>query len=158
MSIVQTIRLKIYYLFAKRWINGKPVHLPERDQSKKHLFLYFDYEREFGGHETNITDRDISLLLDILDTFQIKTTWFTVGKIFERYPDSITDILKRGHELASHTFSHIPPYYASAKELESDFKHFEDSSNMFPKVKGFHAPNGLWSLNSLSLLSSSVLQ
>ena len=48
-------------------------------------------------------------ILDTLDTFCTKATFFPVGRMALAYPGTVRDILARGHTLGSHTFSH--PYH-----------------------------------------------
>jgi peptidoglycan/xylan/chitin deacetylase (PgdA/CDA1 family) len=45
-------------------------------------------------------------LLDLLDRFQARATFFVIGKNAEQYPHLVTEILTRGHEIANHTYSH----------------------------------------------------
>ena len=45
-------------------------------------------------------------ILDILDQFCTKATFFSVGRMAVAYPDSVRDILARGHTLGTHTWSH----------------------------------------------------
>ena len=48
-------------------------------------------------------------ILDTLETFCTKATFFSVGRMALAYPATVRDILARGHTLGSHTFSH--PYH-----------------------------------------------
>ena len=45
-------------------------------------------------------------MLDLLDRFEARATFFVIGKNAEQYPHLITQILTRGHEIANHTYSH----------------------------------------------------
>jgi len=45
-------------------------------------------------------------ILDTLDTFCTKATFFSVGRMAIAYPASVKDVLARGHTLGSHTWSH----------------------------------------------------
>src|SRR5256885_15024195 len=45
-------------------------------------------------------------LLDLLDRFQARATFFVIGKNAEQYPQLVTEILTRGHEIANHTYTH----------------------------------------------------
>lgn len=45
-------------------------------------------------------------ILDILDFFNIKATFFVIGKRCESYPEVLKEIYKRGHLIGNHTFSH----------------------------------------------------
>lgn len=143
---------KLYYKVANQLLTSKSLTLPENLAPKRCIFLYFDYEREFGGHKTSITDKDIKELLSVLDKYQFKTTWFAVGKIFKQYPLSIESILRHGNEIGCHTYNHIPPLKTSNKELQKDIDLFKRASGDLSAIKGFHSPNGLWSVGYLKLL------
>lgn len=45
-------------------------------------------------------------ILDTLDLFCTKATFFSVGRMAIAYPASVKDVLARGHTLGSHTWSH----------------------------------------------------
>src|SRR2546423_1682238 len=45
-------------------------------------------------------------LLELLDRFQARATFFLIGKNAEQYPHLVTEILARGHEIANHTYTH----------------------------------------------------
>ena len=146
------MKFKLYYYYANYALKTEVIVLPDTLKFKKNIFIYFDYEREFGGHETDISDDDIDQLLEILHKYQFKTTWFTVGKIFENYPNSIKAIINHGHEIASHTYAHIPPLKMKKNKAKSDFELFSNCSSKFIQVEGFHSPMGRWSLNTLKHL------
>lgn len=45
-------------------------------------------------------------LLDILDRYHAKATFFILGQNAEKYPEIIKDMVNRGHEVACHSYSH----------------------------------------------------
>ncbi len=45
-------------------------------------------------------------LLDILDRYQVKATFFEIGRNIEKHPEMVPMIVARGHELANHSYSH----------------------------------------------------
>ena len=45
-------------------------------------------------------------ILDLLERFDARATFFVVGTQAEEYPHLITEILSRGHEIANHTYTH----------------------------------------------------
>src|SRR4030081_1573758 len=45
-------------------------------------------------------------MLDLLDRFDARATFFVIGQPAEEHPHLITEILSRGHEIANHTYSH----------------------------------------------------
>jgi peptidoglycan/xylan/chitin deacetylase (PgdA/CDA1 family) len=55
-------------------------------------------------------------ILDTLDRFCTKATFFAVGRMAIEYPSSVKDVLARGHTLGSHTWSH--PYNVAALPSE----------------------------------------
>ena len=46
-------------------------------------------------------------VLDILDQYSIKATFFCVGENVQRYPEIYKEVIKRGHSTGNHTFNHI---------------------------------------------------
>lgn len=45
-------------------------------------------------------------ILDTLDRFCTKATFFSVGRMAVAYPETVRDVLRRGHTLGTHTWSH----------------------------------------------------
>ncbi len=152
MNIIKKIKQRLYYKFANKILKTEPVKLPDSYSFKKNLFIYFDYEREFGNNYANISDEEIKQILDVLSQNKIQTTWFTVGKILKYYPNTITDILNHKHEIASHTYHHISPYKKSNKILKKDFELFSIHSANFTNIKGFHSPQGKWNFKMFKYL------
>jgi polysaccharide deacetylase family protein (PEP-CTERM system associated) len=59
----------------------------------------------WGGLEPRI-ERPAGRLLDRLSARGVKATFFVLGWIAERHPDLIREIAGRGHEIATHGYSH----------------------------------------------------
>lgn len=58
-------------------------------------------------------------LLDTLDQYQVKSTFFLVKQWVDQYPDSVRDIAARGHDIGNHSATH--PHMAqlsSSEQLE----------------------------------------
>jgi len=45
-------------------------------------------------------------ILDLLDKYNIRSSFAVIGKFIEKYPDTHKEILDRGHSLLNHTYSH----------------------------------------------------
>lgn len=45
-------------------------------------------------------------ILDLLDAYRIKASFFVVGSLAATHPDIIRDIVRRGHTVGNHTYSH----------------------------------------------------
>lgn len=67
------------------------------DRTKKVCSISFD--AAWGNEQTET-------LLDILDEYKIKTTFFLVGSWVEKYPESVKEIAKRGHDVGNHSNKH----------------------------------------------------
>ena len=52
---------------------------------------------------------DITQILDILDTYNVKTTFFMLGKWAETNPEAARAIYQRGHEIGNHSYNHVLP-------------------------------------------------
>jgi polysaccharide deacetylase family sporulation protein PdaB len=61
-------------------------------------------------------------LLDILDEYHVHTTFFLVKQWVDEYPDSVTEIAARGHEIGNHssTHPHMPELSADEQMKEID--------------------------------------
>jgi polysaccharide deacetylase family protein (PEP-CTERM system associated) len=102
-------------------------------------------------------ERNVDNILAMLDEHGAKATFFTLGWIAERYPGVVRNIIRGGHELASHGYGHER---ASDQTPESFFADInvaklilEDLSGT--EVKGYRAPsfsigeNNLWAFECL---------
>jgi peptidoglycan-N-acetylglucosamine deacetylase len=45
-------------------------------------------------------------LLDILDKYHVKATFFMIGKYMDKRPDLVGDVVRRGHAIGNHTYTH----------------------------------------------------
>lgn len=66
------------------------------DENK--IYLTFD-----DGPHAEITP----WVLDQLDLYQAKATFFLIGKQIEAHPELVNEHLKRGHSIGNHTQSHL---------------------------------------------------
>lgn len=58
-------------------------------------------------------------ILDILDQYQVKATFFMIGSRMEEYPDIVKEVAARGHLIGNHTYTHPDNLRTlSAKELK----------------------------------------
>ena len=84
-------------------------------------------------------------ILEILDKYDIKATFFTVGINAENYPNTLEMISKRGHEIGNHTFTHPQVSSLAPTTLKSEVEKCE--STIFGltdrKTKIFRPPEGM---------------
>jgi polysaccharide deacetylase family protein (PEP-CTERM system associated) len=65
-------------------------------------------------------ERNTRSLLDLFDETGIKSTFFILGWVAERYPELIREIHARGHEIASHGYSHQLVYKQTPAEFRAE--------------------------------------
>jgi len=63
-------------------------------------------------------------ILDLLDQYGVKATFFLVGKQVELYPELAAETVRRGHEIGSHSYSHsnlrrFPKIYVERELVKS---------------------------------------
>jgi polysaccharide deacetylase family protein (PEP-CTERM system associated) len=82
-------------------------------------------------------------ILDILDGYGVKATFFVLGWVAERCPSLISEISKEGHEIASHGFGHQRVYNQTRIEFRDDIRRskalLEDITGQ--QVNGYRAPS-----------------
>jgi len=61
-------------------------------------------------------------LLDILDSYQVKATFFEIGRNIEKHPEIVPMIVARGHELANHSYSHTDMMFKPREFLLSEIE------------------------------------
>jgi peptidoglycan/xylan/chitin deacetylase (PgdA/CDA1 family) len=102
---------------------------------------------EFGA----MTSRRI---LDLLSSRGIKATWFVPGFTIESWPRECHDVVARGHEVAHHSWSHIPPATQTAEEEEADLVRANEAIARLAgrKARGYRSPSWDFSENTVDLL------
>ena len=56
-------------------------------------------------------------LLDTLDQHSVKATFFLKGHHVEAFPESVRAVAQAGHEIANHSYSHLPMLSFSKSEM-----------------------------------------
>ena len=65
-------------------------------------------------------NEDTQTLIDILEKFHVKTTFFVVGDWAEKYPESVKALHDAGHEVMSHSNHHDHYTSLSADQIVAD--------------------------------------
>lgn len=112
--------------------------------------LTFDIEEwylefEYLGNRTEAYIKYNSYLnriLDMLDERNIKATFFCLGAMAREFPNEISAIAKRGHDIGCHSDKHIWLNKLSYKELLKDSRIAIDSLEQLigKKVNSYRAP------------------
>jgi peptidoglycan/xylan/chitin deacetylase (PgdA/CDA1 family) len=64
-----------------------------------------DFFKKWKGRYDYLTD-PTKRVLDMLDEFDIKATFFVVADVVEHYPGLVESIVERGHEIGCHGLHH----------------------------------------------------
>lgn len=66
-------------------------------------------------------------ILDILDEYEVKATFFVVGKESDTAKEAMREIVRRGHTLGMHSYSHkYSELYASKESFQEDFERIRE--------------------------------
>jgi polysaccharide deacetylase family protein (PEP-CTERM system associated) len=87
-------------------------------------------------------------ILDLLDRYETKASFFILGEVAKGHPDLIKSIYERGHEIGCHGFSHKPLWELDEKTFRKEVEQFHRvMERILGKVDiiGFRAPT--FSLN-----------
>jgi polysaccharide deacetylase family protein (PEP-CTERM system associated) len=97
-------------------------------------------------------------LLAIFDEFRVKSTFFVLGWVADRFPGLVKEIAGAGHEIASHGYAHRLIYDQTPDAFREDVRRakalLEDASGQ--NVVGYRAPSysitpkSLWALDILA--------
>ncbi|MCS6978944.1 MAG: polysaccharide deacetylase family protein [Flavobacteriales bacterium] len=103
---------RMYGPFEWRWPDSGPV-----------VFMTWDD----GPHPESTP-----VLLNLLKGLDVKATFFCLGENAMNYPDLIDQILKNGHTVANHGWSHLDGWRISLRKFKEN------------ALKGAHATNSRW--------------
>ena len=110
-----------------RWLY--PSALWRMDTNEKAVYLTFD-----DGPIPEITP----WVLDLLDKYQIKATFFMVGDNVRKHPKEFQMVVERGHRVGNHTFNHIGGF----KHLSYNYLENTNKADELIKSNLFRPPHG----------------
>ncbi len=103
-------------------------------------------------------ERNTYGVLELLDRFNARATFFFLGWVAARYPRLVMDVAASGHELGCHGYAHKLVYEQDAEDFRLDVREakevIEDASGR--RVESYRAPSfsitrgSLWALDMLA--------
>ena len=132
---------------TKGLLNGTK-NYPVRTDGKRVVYLTFD-----DGPSTTNTPQ----ILDILDQYNVKATFFVLGKMLEAgngEKDVLKDIAENGHAIANHTYGHDYAYLYPNGTMNVDniVSDVEKNNDIMKEILGddfstrvIRLPGGYWS-------------
>lgn len=103
MFIEQPPLLYRFLYFKAKWRIPVP--------GRKTVYLTFD-----DGPIPEITP----WVLDVLDKYGVKATFFCVGDNVRKHPHVYAEVLRRGHSTGNHTFHHLQGWLTASKKFIAD--------------------------------------
>ncbi|MDD2286472.1 MAG: polysaccharide deacetylase family protein [Paludibacter sp.] len=105
----------------------------------KLIYLTFD-----DGPVPEVTPQ----VLDILDEYGWKATFFCVGDNVRKYPEVYQEVLRRGHRVGNHSFNHIRGYRYTVEDYVANVK----KASAFIDSRLFRPPHGRITFSQIKAL------
>ena len=87
-------------------------------------------------------------VLDVLDRYGVKATFFMVGDNVRRYPELFEEVKRRGHSYGNHTMHHLQGLKVDAKTF---FRDITEADRLIGSIL-FRPPHGIISPLQTSLI------
>ena len=116
---------------------GEPREIPIYYVDTQEKVCALSFDAAWGNEQTNT-------LLDILDEYKVKSTFFLVKQWVDKYPEDVKEIAARGHDLGNHSATH--PHMAELS-AEEQLTEINECNSAIQKLTGscptlFRAPYG----------------
>ena len=110
-----------------------PVYSVEREDD----VISITFDASWGGDQT-------MRILDILDEYDAKATFYLVGIWVDKYPELVKAIHERGHEIGNHSNKHDHMTQLSAEAIRNDLDAISDKVEALTSQRPtlFRAPYG----------------
>ena len=111
--------------------------LPIYCVQKDYKVLSISFDAAWGNEDTQ-------QLIDIMDRYQVKATFFVVGEWVDKYPESVKALHDAGHEIMSHSDDHAHFNSLSAEEITRNLNACNDKIEAVTGVRPtlFRCPYG----------------
>jgi peptidoglycan/xylan/chitin deacetylase (PgdA/CDA1 family) len=94
-------------------------------------------------------------VLDVLDEYDVESTWFTPGHTIDSFPERAEEVWSRGHDVQHHGWSHTRPgEYESAAAERADIERGIESIVELTgrRPTGYRSPSWDFSTHTLDIL------
>ena len=88
-------------------------------------------------------------VLDVLDRYGIKATFFMVGDNVRKHPDVYEEVVSRGHRIGNHTMHHVSGFRLTRRSYLRDVAEARQyiDSDLFRPPHGWLRPRQTWALH-----------
>lgn len=110
-------------------------------KGSRQVFLTFD-----DGPVPEVTPQ----VLDLLDTLEVKATFFMVGDNAQRHPQLVEEVRRRGHNVGNHTMHHLQGLHSTWRTYARDVALAADllDTTLFRPPHGIMTPAQLRAINA----------
>jgi peptidoglycan/xylan/chitin deacetylase (PgdA/CDA1 family) len=93
-------------------------------------------------------------ILKLLKEYDISSTWFVPGFTIESHREACDAVVEAGHEIAHHSWAHVPPSNQSRDEEAEDISRANEAILALTgqKARGYRSPSWDLSENTIELL------
>jgi peptidoglycan/xylan/chitin deacetylase (PgdA/CDA1 family) len=93
-------------------------------------------------------------ILAFLKSRGIKATWFVPGFTIESWPRECEAVIEAGHEVAHHSWAHVPPASQTREQEEADLVRANEAIGRLSgrKARGYRSPSWDLSAHTIDLL------
>ena len=122
-----------------------PIYCVQRDQK----LVSISFDAAWGNEDTQ-------QLIDILEKYKVKATFFVVGEWVDKYPESVKALADAGHEVMNHSNTHAHYPQLSADQVVADLNACNDKIEAVTGVRPtlVRLPYGDYDDNSINAVRS----
>ncbi len=112
-----------------------PIYCVQKPEDEKVVALSFD--AAWGNEDTG-------KLIEIMDKYKVKTTFFVVGGWVDKFPESVKQLSDAGHEIMNHSNTHPHMTQISVEKMKEEVQKCDEKIKNITGVKPtlFRAPYG----------------
>jgi peptidoglycan/xylan/chitin deacetylase (PgdA/CDA1 family) len=97
----------------------------------------------------------VPLILALLERRELRATFFVPGRVAERYPDRVREILAAGHEVALHGYTHQSPATMPRDAEEAELVRAKAIlEDLGAALAGYRSPSWEFSEHTVALLAA----
>jgi polysaccharide deacetylase family sporulation protein PdaB len=126
-----------------------PIYCVQRDQK----MLSISFDAAWGNEDTQ-------MLIDILERYKVKATFFVVGEWVDKYPESVKALFDAGHEVMNHSDDHAHFTKLSRDEIVANINACNDKIEAVTGVRPtlFRPPYGEYDDNVVTAVRSMEME
>lgn len=101
----------------------------------------------------------VPLILELLERHELKATFFVPGRVGERHPDRVREIIAAGHEVGLHGYTHRSPQALTADEEREELTRARAVlEDLGATLHGYRSPSWEFSPHTVELLAGQNLR